>query len=301
METAIKINNISRGYGKVLALNNVSLDIGRGELFGLIGPDGAGKTTLFRILATLIMPGSGSISMNGMDVVRDYKKLREDTGYMPGQFSLYKDLTVEENLSFFASVFGTSVEENYHLIKDIYCMLEPFKKRRAAKLSGGMKQKLALCCALIHCPSVLLLDEPTTGVDPVSRREFWEMLHGLRERNITVVVSTPYMDEANMCDRIALLSNGEILNVDTPANLVAGFGRKLWSVKGADMYRLLIDIRGFEGVESAYSFGENHHVCFKDDNQDIDAFRKYLAVKGHTDVEIKEIAPNIEDCYMLLS
>src|ERR1700739_3703376 len=219
---AITLNNITKTYAKgtVLAVDNISFSVGSGEIFGLIGPDGAGKSTIFRMLTTLLVPDSGTATVGGLDIVKDYKAIRGIVGYMPGRFSLYQDLTVEENLNFFATVFNTSIEENYHLIKDIYVQIEPFNDRRAGKLSGGMKQKLALCCALIHKPKVLFLDEPTTGVDVVSCREFWEMLKSLKKEGITIIVSTPYMDEARLCDRIALIQKGSILSIDTPEGIV---------------------------------------------------------------------------------
>ena len=233
----IEINNLSKRYGKVQALDSVSLSVARGELFGLIGPDGAGKTTLFRLLTTLIRPDDGTASVEGLDIVRDYRAIRERVGYMPGRFSLYLDLTVEENLNFFAALFGTRVEESYDLVAPIYRQIEPFKTRRAGKLSGGMKQKLALSCALIHRPSVLFLDEPTTGVDAVSRSEFWDMLSELKTKGITILVSTPYMDEAQRCDRIALCNEGRIMRIDTPQNIVDGFGGELYAVAADNILR----------------------------------------------------------------
>lgn len=219
MDKSIIIDRLSKSYGSIDALKEVSFEVSKGELFGLIGPDGAGKTTLFRLLTTLILPDAGSAKVEGLDMVKDYQEIRKIVGYMPGKFSLYQDLSVEENLNFFASIFGTTIEENYELIAPIYSQIEPFKKRKAGKLSGGMKQKLALSCALIHKPAVLFLDEPTTGVDAVSRGEFWDMLHGLREYGISILVSTPYMDEANKCDKIALINEGRILKIDTPENI----------------------------------------------------------------------------------
>jgi ABC-type multidrug transport system ATPase subunit len=218
---------LNKSYSEVHALKNISFEVQPGELFGLIGPDGAGKTTLFRILTSLLLADSGTGSVAGLDIVKDYKELRNHIGYMPGQFSLYPDLTVEENLKFFATIFNTTVEENYDLVKPIYSQIEPFKNRRAGKLSGGMKQKLALSCALIHKPEVLFLDEPTTGVDPVSRKEFWEMLRQLKSEGITIVVSTPYMDEANLCDRIALIQHGEIMSIDTTEQIIARYADKI--------------------------------------------------------------------------
>jgi ABC-type multidrug transport system ATPase subunit len=223
MENVVSVREIAKSYGNVRALTGISFDISKGEIFGLIGPDGAGKTTLFRILNTLILPDEGVATVDGLDVVEEYKEIRKRVGYMPGRFSLYQDLTVEENLTFFATLFNTTIQENYHLVEDIYTQIEPFKNRRAGKLSGGMKQKLALSCALIHKPTVLFLDEPTTGVDPVSRKEFWEMLKRLKEEGITIVVSTPYMDEIRRCDRIAFINNGEIKGIDTPEQILSRF------------------------------------------------------------------------------
>lgn len=297
----VKIERVSKSYGKVEALRDISLDIHAGELFGLIGPDGAGKTTLFRILTTLLLADEGNVSVCGLDVVRDYKKIRTIVGYMPGRFSLYQDLTVEENLNFFATVFNTSVEENYDLVRDIYVQIEPFRKRKAGKLSGGMKQKLALCCALIHRPEVLFLDEPTTGVDPVSRVEFWDMLDRLKKQGITILVSTPYMDEASRCDRIALMRSGRCLSVDTPVGIRSSFGRHLWTVRSAAMYKLLNDLRAFPGTYSCYAFGDSHHLTLKEDGKEMDALKHYLKDKGYADVEIEPLEPTVEDCFMALA
>lgn len=297
----VKIERVSKSYGKVEALRDISLDIHAGELFGLIGPDGAGKTTLFRILTTLLLADEGNVSVCGLDVVRDYKKIRTIAGYMPGRFSLYQDLTVEENLNFFATVFNTSVKENYDLVRDIYIQIEPFRKRKAGKLSGGMKQKLALCCALIHRPEVLFLDEPTTGVDPVSRVEFWDMLDRLKKQGITILVSTPYMDEASRCDRIALMRSGRCLSVDTPVGIRSSFGRHLWTVRSTAMYKLLNDLRAFPGTYSCYAFGDSHHLTLKEDGKEMDALKKFLKEKGYTDVEIEPLEPTVEDCFMALA
>src|SRR5580704_7167012 len=243
--SAITLNNITKTYNKktVLAVDDVSFSVEKGEIFGLIGPDGAGKSTIFRLLTTLLLPDTGTATVAGLDVVKDFKAIRGVVGYMPGKFSLYQDLTVEENLDFFATVFNTSIEENYDLIKDIYVQIEPFKDRRAGKLSGGMKQKLALCCALIHKPDILFLDEPTTGVDVVSRKEFWEMLKRLKEQGITILVSTSYMDEATLCDRIALILGGKILSMDTPDKIVQAYPEKLYAIKSPKMHQLIRDIR----------------------------------------------------------
>lgn len=295
----IKAHNLTKTYnkGKTLALDNVSLQIDSAEIFGLIGPDGAGKTTLFRILTSLIIADSGNAIVHDLDVVKQYRELRKIIGYMPGRFSLYQDLTVEENLQFFATLFNTSIKENYSLIEDIYVQLEPFKNRRAGKLSGGMKQKLALCCALIHKPKVLFLDEPTTGVDPVSRKEFWEMLKRLQQQEITILVSTPYMDEALLCDKIALMQGGKILQTDTPANIIASYPKKLFAVKSHDMFNLLTVLRNYDQVSSAFSFGDALHVSGKE-NLSKNEIEQYLNALEHKDVSIQEIEPGIEDCFM---
>nr|WP_320039087.1 ABC transporter ATP-binding protein [uncultured Bacteroides sp.] len=297
---AIEVEGISKKYGEVEALKNVSFSVNPGEMFGLIGPDGSGKTTMFRILTTLISPNSGNATVDGLDIVKDYKEIRNRVGYMPGRFSLYQDMTVEENLKFFATVFNTTIEENYYLIKDIYQQIEPFKKRRAGKLSGGMKQKLALSCALIHKPTVLFLDEPTTGVDPVSRKEFWEMLKKLKAQGITILVSTPYMDEAVLCDRIALIQDGSFLGIETPQEIVSDFKEVLWSAKSHNMSALLNELRACEGVKSCFAFGTVHHLTV-DPSLTIAALEKQMQDKGHLDIEINEITPTIEDCYMQLA
>jgi ABC-2 type transport system ATP-binding protein len=281
------------------ALNGVSFSVTRGEIFGLIGPDGAGKTSLFHILTTLLLADGGRASVDGFEVVRDYKQIRKRVGYMPGRFSLYQDLTVEENLQFFATAFDTTVEKNLDLIQDIYMQLEPFKKRRAGKLSGGMKQKLALCCALIHKPSVLFLDEPTTGVDPVSRKEFWQMLKTLQQQEITTIVSTPYMDEANLCDRIGLIQNGTLLGIDTPENITKSFGKPLFALKSEHMYPLLLHMRAYDQTATCFGFGDYHHITFINPKIQQTDIINYLNGVGFTEpVEIKQIAPGIEDCFM---
>lgn len=295
--SAIKINQLSKSYGNIEALKPLSLEVGHGELFGLIGPDGAGKTTLFRILTTLLLPSGGSAEVAGFDVVKNFKDIRKRVGYMPGRFSLYQDLTVEENLSFFAAIFGTSIEENYDLIKDIYFQIEPFKKRRAGNLSGGMKQKLALSCALIHKPEVLFLDEPTTGVDAVSRKEFWEMLQQLKAKGITILVSTPYMDEAGLCERIALMQHGKILSIDTPDRIVDGFEKQLLTVKSDQFYKLLKDLRTFEWTEQVLPFGDSLHLIT---NRKIDKERvkAWIEERGHVNVEVQHGTPGIEDVFL---
>jgi len=295
----INLTNIKKSYnkGQVPAVTNINLSVDRGELFGLIGPDGAGKTTLFRILTTLLLPDEGSATVDGLDVVKDYAMIRNRVGYMPGRFSLYQDLTIEENLNFFATVFGTTIKDNYDLIKDIYQQIEPFKDRRAGKLSGGMKQKLALSCALIHKPSVLFLDEPTTGVDVVSRKEFWAMLRQLKQEGITILVSTPYMDEANLCDRIALIQKGEILSIDQPANIVRSFPGDLYAVRASATHRLLLDVRSFPGTATCFAFGDALHVTLRTEPQ---ALLEYLKTKGHHDATIEKTQPTIEDCFIHL-
>jgi len=297
---AISIQNISKSYKDVQAITDISLEVQKGELFGLIGPDGAGKTTLMRILMTLLIQDEGTATMNGFDVIKDYKKIRNMVGYMPGRFSLYQDLTVEENLNFFATVFKTTVAENYELIRDIYVQIEPFKKRLAGKLSGGMKQKLALSCALIHKPEILILDEPTTGVDAVSRKEFWEMLKNLQQKGITILVSTPYMDEATLCNRVALMQKGKVLDIDTPRNLVDGYTRKLYAIRSNDMHRLILDLRSDEKTDSAYAFGQYLHVTGKDDEVEATEFENFLMRKNHENLEVFDIAPTIEDVFMEL-
>ena len=296
----ITLNHITKTYnkGRVLAVKDISFDVGRGELFGLIGPDGAGKTTLFRILTTLLLADEGSANVNGSDVVKDYQRIRSQVGYMPGRFSLYQDLTIKENLDFFATVFGTTLEENYDLIKDIYQQIEPFKDRRAGKLSGGMKQKLALCCALIHKPAVLFLDEPTTGVDVVSRKEFWEMLGRLKAQGITILVSTPYMDEANLCDRIALLQKGQVLSIDTPAGIIRSFPTRLYGITAGRTHQLLKDVRGYEGIATCFAFGDSLHATFHDSAEK--GLIDYLHAKGHADAHMEAITPGIEDCFIHL-
>lgn len=299
----VSVDNLKMSYdkGRVKALKGVTFDVGEGEIFGLIGPDGAGKTSLFRILTTLLLADSGTAVVDGMDVVKDYKKIRQHIGYMPGRFSLYQDLTVEENLSFFVTVFNTTIEENYHLVEDIYRQIEPFKKRKAGKLSGGMKQKLALSCALIHAPHVLFLDEPTTGVDPVSRKEFWEMLQKLKKNfKLSIIVSTPYMDEAVQCDRIALIQEGQFLTIDTPDNIIKAYTQTLWAVRSDKMHRLLTDLRGIKGVKTAFAFGENHHATVDPSVLTIDSLREQLEALGHRDIVIEAVEPTIEDCFMNL-
>lgn len=297
----ISLSNISKSYKKVKAVQDISFDVNPGELFGLIGPDGAGKTTIFRILNTLLIADEGRATVAGFDVVKDYKAIRKSVGYMPGRFSLYQDLTVEENLTFFATIFGTTIEENYDLIEDIYVQIESFKNRRAGKLSGGMKQKLALSCALIHKPRVLFLDEPTTGVDPVSRKEFWEMLKRLQKKGITILVSTPYMDEAALCDRIALIQGGEILEIDTPEAIVSQFPKTIYNVGADNMYKLIQSLQQYEHVYSVFPFGEFVHYTDKRDSFEMADLQSYLEKEGLTAIHIESTKANIEDAFMELA
>ncbi len=293
---AIQANHIKKAYilGKkrsLQALKGISFDVREGEMFGLIGPDGAGKTSLFRIFTTLLIPDQGSAQVMGYDVVMDYQKIRKEVGYMPGRFSLYTDLTVEENLNFFANIFNTTVAQNYHLIKEIYQQIEPFKHVRAGKLSGGMKQKLALSCALIHKPKVLFLDEPTTGVDAVSRKEFWELLKNLKAQGITILVSTPYMDEAAMCDRVGLIQNGSLMQVNTPAGLKTSFGKKVLALRGNNILKVVDTLKHIPEVDAVYPFGEVHHLVLKE------GINQIGLPEG---IQAKEVEPDVEDCFISL-
>lgn len=299
MQDVIKATGVSKKFGTTNALNNISFSVSESEVFGFIGPDGAGKTTLFRIITTLLLSDTGEMRVLGKDCKNDFKELRKEIGYMPGRFSLYQDLSVEENLEFYATVFGTTVKENYDLISDIYSHIEPFKKRLAGKLSGGMKQKLALSCALIHKPRLLVLDEPTTGVDAVSRSEFWDMLGKLKKYNITILVSTPYMDEAMRCDRVALIQNGSLLAVDTPHEIKKGFTRKLFSIRSSHKYALINALRSFPDVLTSFPFGEAVHVTFKNDIIP-DEFNEYLTGSGINDAIIDETTAGIEDRFLEL-
>ncbi len=297
--TAIAINGLTKRYGNLTAIEGISFEVERGELFGLIGPDGAGKSTLFRLLTTLLNPDEGSATVDGFDIVKDYKTIRCRVGYMPGRFSLYPDLSVEENLNFFAALFGMTLAESYDLIAPIYRQIEPFKKRRAGKLSGGMKQKLALCCALVHKPSVLFLDEPTTGVDAVSRSEFWDMLADLKSKGISILVSTPYMDEACRCDRVALCDKGKILAIDTPEGITARFGEPLYALSGTDLYGLLLAARQAAGVKECYPFGESHHLLVEE-GFDPDRLVGELTAAGFEEVTLLPIEAGIEDVFIKL-
>lgn len=298
---SIDVQHIGKKYGKVKALDDVSLQIAKGELFGLIGPDGAGKTSLFRILTTLTLPDEGSATVEGLDVVKDYRKIRPLVGYMPGKFSLYEDLSVEENLDFFATIFGMSVSANYSTIQDIYSQLEPFRKRKAGKLSGGMKQKLALCCALVHRPAVLFLDEPTTGVDAVSRGEFWNILKRIQADGVSVMVSTPYMDEASLCDRIALIQSGKIIDTGDVESIVAKYPFRLFSVSGEPIYPLLKFLRQMEETVSCFAFGSEHHLAVSDSRLTVDDISRRLSQAGFDGCRVAEIRPGIEDCFMQLA
>ena len=295
---AVSTVQLVKTYGDLKALKEINLEVNEGELFGLIGPDGAGKTSLIRILATLLLPDGGSAQVLGHEVVKDYKVIRNKMGYMPGKFSLYQDLTVLENLQLFASIYETTVEENYHLIEDIYSQIEPFKDRRAGQLSGGMKQKLALSCAMIHQPEILFLDEPTTGVDPVSRNEFWEMLKKLKQKGITIIVSTPYMDEANLCDRVALIQDGNIMSIDTPQAVVSTFPVPLYAIKSSNKYLLLQGLRDYPHTASVLAFGEFLHYTDKRGELPELELLQYLKERNHSEVEISQIEAGIEDCFM---
>lgn len=301
-EYSVIAQNISKKFGhgnqQVKALDHVSLQVERGELFGLIGPDGSGKTTLFRILSSLMIPDEGQSLVEGLDTVNDYRDIRRIIGYMPGRFSLYQDLSVEENLKFFATLFGTSIAQSYASIKSIYRYLEPFRERKAGNLSGGMKQKLALCCALIHSPKVLFLDEPTTGVDPVSRKEFWEMLDVLQQKGITIIASTPYMNEAVRCRRICFMQEGKVIGCDYPDNIRKTFPYRVFAVRSQDSFRLLQDLRQFPQAHSCYSFGSYQHL-YLPTQADPQLLGRYLEEKNHREIKIKEIEAGIEDCFMI--
>ncbi|MFH1120874.1 MAG: ABC transporter ATP-binding protein [Bacteroidota bacterium] len=297
-EYAISCAGLSKRYGKTQALDNLSFSVKHGEIFGFIGPDGAGKTTLFRILTTLLLADSGTACVAGLDVVKDYRALRKILGYMPGKFSLYQDLTVAENLAFFAGIFKADIKENYYLIKDIYEQIAPFASRRAGKLSGGMKQKLALSCALIHKPVVLVLDEPTTGVDAVSRREFWEMLIRLKKDGITIIVATPYMDEAVLCDRVALIQHGKILVTDTPSAITEAFPRQLFRVKSANTLNLIRQLKMHPEIHSADMFGEYVHAGVEPGKLSAEEIRKFLENSGTILMEVAETHAGIEDCFI---
>ncbi|MBA4321212.1 MAG: ATPase [Odoribacter sp.] len=299
MQPVIESYRVSKSFGATKALDNISFTVNESETFGFIGPDGSGKTTLFRILTTLLLPDEGNVKVLGMDNITSFREIRKNIGYMPGRFSLYQDLSVEENLNFYATVFGTTVEENYDLISDIYSHIEPFKKRLAGKLSGGMKQKLALSCALIHRPKILILDEPTTGVDAVSRAEFWYMLEKLKINNITIIVSTPYMDEAMRCDRVALIQKGRLLSIDQPRKIREGFSRKLFTVKSAEKFKLINALRIYPDTITAWPFGESVHITLKEDRIDKSLYQ-YLKKEGINDAVVEEGVAGIEDRFLEL-
>jgi len=300
----LEVRGVSRRFEETVALSDVSFAVNAGELFGLVGPDGAGKTTLFRILTTLLVPDSGTATVLGLDVVRDLWAIRSRVGYMPGRFSLYPDLSVEENLSFFASVFGTSIDEGRAIIAPIYDQIEPFKDRRAGALSGGMKQKLALCCALVHRPEILFLDEPTTGVDAVSRREFWDLLGALKKSGLPILVSTAYMDEATRCDRVGLIQRGRILAVDAPAAIAARYPNPLLAVHANERHKLIQSLRDYQHAKSVYPFGDEVHYSDARIARAMDdivaELRTYLAGSGFTDVRVKPISAGVEDAFMEL-
>ncbi|MDH5598365.1 MAG: ABC transporter ATP-binding protein [Cyclobacteriaceae bacterium] len=295
----IKVEELYKSYQKTSALTSISFDVQEGEIFGVIGPDGAGKSTLIRILTTLLLPDKGYAEVMGKEVIKNFRELRKNIGYMPGRFSLYEDLTVEENLHLFASIFGTTLQANYHLIKDIYVQIEPFKNRRAGDLSGGMKQKLALSCSLIHAPRVIFLDEPTTGVDPVSRKEFWGMLRKLKSEGITILVSTPYMDEAAMCDTVFLVNKGTVLDIDTPQRVIEKFQGNLYAIKGDDQYRLLSVLRQNKSIQSVFLSGEYIHFTMKD-KIPLNNLREKIDHAGLNEVKLGEITPTMEDCFLAL-
>jgi len=295
---SVVLENISKSYGEIKALEPLSFSVAKGEIFGLIGPDGAGKTTLFRIITTLLKPDTGTIMVAGRNALEEVIETRSILGYMPGRFSLYTDLTVEENLEFYATVFGTSIAENYDLVKSIYSQIEPFRKRQAGKLSGGMKQKLALSCALIHRPEVLILDEPTTGVDAVSRQEFWEMLKEIKEEGITILVSTPYMDEAAMCDRVALIQQGRILGIDEPETIVKNSGLLLYALRNSHgIYAYLERIRNTAFCRDAWLFGDELHITLTDSERAVD-FENEIFSWNEPGLKLLRVDPTIEDCFI---
>ena len=299
---AVIIENINKIYSdKIHALKNISFDVQKGEIFGLVGPDGAGKSTLFNIMTTLLFADSGSVNLLGYDVETDYLEVRQIIGYLPGVFSLYRDLTVEENLRFFAVMYKSSLKENMALIRPIWKQLEPFKKRKAGKLSGGMKQKLALCCALIHKPELLFLDEPTTGVDPVSRKEFWEILKNIQQKGITVIVSTPYMDEATRCDRVCLMQSGEVIKIDTPSQIIHDFKGELYSLHTNTIFPLLQAMEHCPVKSNYYPYGEYLHIVFYDNHEHtLSEFTHFLDNNNLNYSDITKITPSIEDCFIEL-
>lgn len=299
MQKAVAVDKLAKSYGKIKAVDEVSFSVDKGDIFGLIGPDGAGKSTLIRMLNTLIVQDSGTAEILNYDTVKEYRKIRDIMGYMPGKFSLYPDLTIEENLKLFAAVFETTIDENYGLIQKIYSQLEPFKDRPAGKLSGGMKQKLALSCALIHAPEILFLDEPTTGVDPVSRKEFWEMLYGLKDRGITIIVSTPYMDEASKCSRIGLMQEGRIMGIDTPEGIKKMFEGELYAISGNNRYAMIKSLESWDRSRSVHAFGDSIHFMPEPETSE-GCIKSYLDNKGLSGYRMQRIEPGIEDVFMSL-
>jgi len=297
---AIHIDNISKVYGKVKALSDISFEVHVGEVFGLIGPDGAGKTTLFNILTTLQLPTSGNATLLDYNIFTDYKKIRKEIGYLPGVFSLYPDLSVYENLRFFATMYGSNLRENIHLIAPIWNQLEPFKERQAGRLSGGMKQKLALCCALIHKPKILFLDEPTTGVDPVSRKEFWNLLNEIKKQGIAILVSTPYMDEATQCNKIALVKGGKIITINKPTQIIENYKGKLYSLKTKTIFKLIDCMQKCPNVCNYYPYGEFMHISFYDEDFNLQKFTHFLEINRQQFTELIQIPPTIEDCFIEL-
>lgn len=295
--TAIEVNGISKSFGQTQAVKNMSFSVNEGELFGLIGPDGGGKTTLIKILVTLLKPDTGFAKVDHHDVVKDYHYIRNIIGYMPGKFALYQDLSIEENMKFFADVFGTRIEDNLELMGDIYQQIEPFKKRRAGQLSGGMKQKLALCCALIHRPKILILDEPTTGVDAVSRKEFWNMLQHIRKQGISILVSTPYMDEAARCDRIALVQEGSIIALDTPQVIRDAFSHPIFGIRGTNNHHLIEKMKSLPHLRSIYPSGEFAHLVMNQETT-LQEIEDFVAQSGEKLEEVKLIKADIEDCFI---
>ncbi len=295
---SININGVDKSYGQVKAVQQATFEVPGNCLFGLIGPDGAGKTTLFRMITTLLIPDSGNVTVFGYDTVKEYRKIRLFTGYMPGRFSLYPDLTVGENISFYATIFGTSVKKNYHLIRPVYSLLEPFRDRLASNLSGGMKQKLALCCALIHNPKLLVLDEPTTGVDAVSRKEFWETLHQLKESGMTIMVSTPYMDEAARCDRIALMQAGRIMDQDTPGAILSKFTVPLFEITVNDRLGTLQLLRSMPEIKRAYLFGRYIHIATDSAGHGVEWLKTRISAQSVTEVRITPVVADFEDCFI---
>lgn len=297
----VTVKELSKKYDKTIALSNLSFQVKEGEIFGIIGPDGAGKSTLFNILATLIMPTDGVVTILEKDIIKDYKQIRKEIGYLPGSFSLYPDLTVQENLTFFATMYGSGIKENLPMVMPIWRQISPFKNREAGKLSGGMKQKLALCCALIHRPKLLLLDEPTTGVDPVSRKEFWDLLDRIKEYNVTVIVSTPYMDEVTRCDQVALMQEGRFITIDTPKQIVKQYKGSLFALKTEHLFRLLEIMPLFELKCSYYPYGEYLHISFYHDlEQTTDHFLKFLKIHQISYENFERIDPLLEDCFIEL-